>query len=78
VDGVEQQLNAMLAHQASTHGAVFVDAYARSLGHDACQQPTVKWVEGTTLVNPAFPMHPNALGMHKVADFALDILKGHH
>lgn len=78
VDGVEQQLNAMLAHQASTHGAVFVDAYARSLGHDACQQPGVKWVEGTTLTNPAFPLHPNALGMQKVADFALDILKGHH
>ncbi|MDT7596221.1 MAG: hypothetical protein QOJ06_1767 [Pseudonocardiales bacterium] len=46
VDGVEQQLTAMLADQASNHGAVLVDAYAGSLGHDACQQPGVRWVEG--------------------------------
>jgi lysophospholipase L1-like esterase len=75
VDGVEQQLTAMLAEQASNHGAVFVDPYATSLGHDACQLPEVKWVEGTAPTSPAYPVHPNDLGMHKLADFTLDTLR---
>ena len=74
VDGVEQQLTAMLADQASNHGAVFVDSYARSLGHDACQQPGVRWVEGTAATTAAAPDHPNALGMQEVARLALDTL----
>jgi lysophospholipase L1-like esterase len=74
VNGVEQQLTAMLADQASNHGAVFVDSYARSLGHDACQQPGVRWVEGTAATTAAAPDHPNALGMQEVARLALDTL----
>lgn len=74
VDGVEQQLTTMLTDQASSHGAVFVDAYANSLGHDACQLPGVKWVEGTITSNPAAAMHPNATGMEAVASFALETL----
>ncbi|MDQ2881362.1 MAG: SGNH/GDSL hydrolase family protein [Actinomycetota bacterium] len=75
VDGVEQQLTAMLADQARNHGAVFVDSYAGSLGHDACQQPGVKWVEGTTPTSVAAPDHPNLTGMREVAGFALDALQ---
>ncbi|HWR48140.1 MAG TPA: SGNH/GDSL hydrolase family protein [Pseudonocardiaceae bacterium] len=75
VDDVEQQLTAMLAEQASNHGAVFVDSYAGSLGHDACQLPAVKWVEGTAPTNPAAPVHPNAIGMQAVADLTLDTLR---
>ncbi|PZS13710.1 MAG: GDSL family lipase [Pseudonocardiales bacterium] len=75
VDGVEQQLTAMLADQARSHGAVFVDSYAGSLGHDACQQPGVKWVEGTTPTSAAAPDHPNLTGMQEVAAFALDALQ---
>ncbi len=74
LDAVQRQLTAMLADQASNHGAVFVDAYASSLGHDACQLPGVKWVEGTTPTSPAYPMHPNALGMQAVADLARNTL----
>jgi len=75
VDGVQRQLTTMLADQARNHGAVFVDSYTRSLGHDACQHSAVKWVEGTIPTSPASPVHPNALGMQKVADFTLDMLK---
>jgi hypothetical protein len=75
VDGVQRQLTAMLADQAGKHGAVFVDSYAGSLGHDACQQPGVKWVEGTAPTSAAAPDHPNLIGMQKVADFALEALK---
>lgn len=75
LDGLEQRLTAMLADQAFNHGVVFVDSYAGSLGHDACQLPGVKWVEGTVPTSPAAPVHPNATGMQAVAAFALDILK---
>ena len=66
----------MLATQARDNGAVFVDAYAASLGHDTCQPPTVKWVEGLLPTSPAFPVHPNAHGMQAVADLTLDTRSG--
>ncbi|MDQ4011770.1 MAG: SGNH/GDSL hydrolase family protein [Actinomycetota bacterium] len=75
LDGIQQQLNAMLADQASDHGAVFVESYADSLGHDACKLPGVKWVEGVAPTSPAAPVHPNALGMRAVAALALDALR---
>lgn len=37
--------------------------YTRSIGHDACQPPGVKWVEGPVTMNAAAPVHPNLLGM---------------
>ncbi|MGH3785962.1 MAG: SGNH/GDSL hydrolase family protein [Pseudonocardiaceae bacterium] len=76
LDGVQQRLTAMLADQAGAgaHGAVFVNTYAGSSGHDACQLPGIKWVEGTAPTSPATPVHPNALGMDAVADVVLDTL----
>ncbi|MGH3781032.1 MAG: SGNH/GDSL hydrolase family protein [Pseudonocardiaceae bacterium] len=74
LDGLEQQLNTMLADQAFSHGAAFVDSYRGSLGHDACKLPVVKWVEGTVPTSPAAPVHPNTIGMQEVADFALETL----
>ncbi|MDQ3760266.1 MAG: SGNH/GDSL hydrolase family protein [Actinomycetota bacterium] len=75
LDGVQQQFTAMLADQAFNEGVVFIDSYANSLGHDACQLPGVKWVEGTVPTSPAAPVHPNAAGMQAVADFALEDLR---
>jgi lysophospholipase L1-like esterase len=72
VDGVEQRLTAMLADQARTHGAVFVDTFTRSLGHDACQPPGMRWVEGTVVITPAAAVHPNAPGMAAVASAVLN------
>lgn len=75
LDGLEQQLNTMLADQAFKQGAAFVDSYGRSLGHDACKLlPGQKWVEGTVPTSPAAPVHPNAIGMREVATFALETL----
>lgn len=76
LDGIQQQLTKMLATQADANGAVFVDAYAGSLGHDACRAPTVKWVEGLIPTSPAYPIHPNAQGMRAVADMTLGTLTG--
>lgn len=75
LDGLEQQLTDMLASQAFRHDAFFVDSYARSAGHDACQPPGTKWVEGVVPTSPAAPVHPNATGMHAVAGFATDTLR---
>jgi lysophospholipase L1-like esterase len=74
LDGLEQELNTMLADQAFKHGAAFVDSYAGSLGHDACKLPGVKWVEGTVPTSPAAPVHPNAIGMQQVAAFTRETL----
>lgn len=75
LDGVQQQLTAMIADQASNHGTIFVDSYAGSLGHDTCQLPGAKWVEGVVTTSPAYPVHPNATGMQAVAAFTLDTLR---
>ena len=65
--GVQKNLNAMLAAQAAAGDATFVDTYTPSIGHDACQLPTVRWVEPLVPVNPAAPIHPNAAGMQGMA-----------
>ena len=65
--GVELQLNQMLSLQASQNGATYVDTYTPSIGHDVCQIPLVKWVEGFVPLSPAAPFHPNQLGMQNVA-----------
>ncbi|MDQ6854335.1 MAG: SGNH/GDSL hydrolase family protein, partial [Actinomycetota bacterium] len=66
--GIEKALNAMLAEQAAANDATFVDTYAASVGHDACQIPSVRWVEPVTPTAPAAPVHPNQLGMTGAKD----------
>src|SRR5262249_51550289 len=74
LDGLQQQLTSMLDSQAFRYDAIFVDAYARSQGHDVCQAPKDRWVEGLIPPSPAAPVHPNAAGMQAVADFAREAL----
>ncbi|HWE89857.1 MAG TPA: SGNH/GDSL hydrolase family protein [Pseudonocardiaceae bacterium] len=64
---VENELNAMLGAQARAAGDQFVNSGAPT-GHDVCQLPGTKWVEGLTPTSPAAPVHPNASGMAAVAD----------
>ncbi len=66
--GIEKALNAMIAQQAAANNATFVDTYAASIGHDACQIPTVRWVEPVVPAAPAAPVHPNQLGMTGAKD----------
>jgi lysophospholipase L1-like esterase len=63
----EKALNSMLAERAEHGGAEFVDTYRSSVGHDVCQLPGRKWVEGLLPTSPAAPAHPNALGMRNSA-----------
>jgi len=62
------------AGEAAAAGATFVDTYAGSVGHDVCQLPGRKWVEGIVVTAPAAPVHPNARGMANTAQQVLAAL----
>ena len=65
--GVEKALNSMLASVAAANNATFVDTYTPSIGHDVCQAPGTKWLEGLIPTSPAVPFHPNMLGEQAMA-----------
>jgi lysophospholipase L1-like esterase len=71
---INQRLNKVLADQAAAAGATFVDTFTSSVGHDACQEPGTRFVEGILGVEGAIPVHPNALGMRDMADQVLAAL----
>jgi hypothetical protein len=70
----EKQLNAMLQSVTVANNGVFVDAYTPSIGHDACQSPTVRWVEPLVPVPPTYPVHPNQAGMNADRDILLPVM----
>jgi lysophospholipase L1-like esterase len=72
--GVEKELNAMLTAVAAANGASYVNTYTASIGHDACQSPGTKWVEGLVPTSPAAPFHPNARGERGMARQVLRVL----
>src|SRR4051794_30780830 len=72
----EKELNQMLADQAAANGASLVDWYQASIGHDACQPPGIKWVEGPVPLNAAAPVHPNLLGMLGASDLVVAAFQG--
>jgi hypothetical protein len=72
----EKELNQMLADQAAANGASLVDWYTASIGHDACQPPGIKWVEGPVPLNAAAPVHPNLLGMLGASDLVVAAFQG--
>ncbi len=65
--GVEKALNSMLAAVAAANNATFVGTYTASIGHDVCQAPGTKWVEGLIPTSLAAPFHPNQLGEQAMA-----------
>jgi len=65
--GEEKNLNRMLSNEAATNGAVYVDTYTPTIGHDSCQPPGTRWIEGEVPLAPAAPWHPNALGEKAMA-----------
>jgi hypothetical protein len=65
--GVEISVNQMLARTAAANGATFVDTYTPTIGHDACQSPQVKYIEGLIPASLAYPFHPNLRGERVMA-----------
>ena len=66
-NGLEQQLNQVIANEAASNDATFVDTWTSSIGHDACKLPGVAWVNGIVPTSVAFPLHPNQLGEANMA-----------
>jgi lysophospholipase L1-like esterase len=66
--GVLADLNAVLRDRATATGATYVDVATPSIGHDLCQAPERRWIEGLSPAAPAAPFHPNAAGMRATAD----------
>ena len=75
LQGAEAGLNGMLAAQAARHQATFVNTYADSTGHDACEAPGVKWIEGLIPTSVALSFHPNEAGERAMARQVLDALR---
>ena len=73
--GQEIALNQMLARTATANGATFVDTYTATTGHDVCQSPDVKDVEGLIPTSLAYPFHPNRRGERVMADAVLVALR---
>ena len=65
---------AVTGSEAAAHNATFVDTYTASVGHDACQAPGTKWVEGLIPTSLAAPFHPNRLGEQEMAQQVLAAL----
>lgn len=66
-NGLEQQLNQVIASEAGKNNASFVDTWTSSVGHDACKPPGIAWVNGIVPTSVAFPLHPNQLGEANMA-----------
>ena len=77
VRSIPKRLNATIRYVAVGNGDVFVDTETPSLGHDACQLPTVKWVEPVVPTEPAAPVHPNARGEAGMAAAVLASMRAH-
>jgi hypothetical protein len=76
-DEVHKALNRKIKGRATAHGAVYVDTYTPSIGHDACQLPTVRWVEPVAPAADAAPVHPNRLGMEATARAVEAAMRAH-
>lgn len=74
--GTVRRLNAMLRREAVAAGATYVNTYATTVGHDACQAPEDRWIEGMNPVEPgrAASFHPNADGERAMAEAVTDTL----
>lgn len=72
---VARRLHETVRDAAVGGGAEYVELFAGSAGHDICQLPGTKWYEGVVPTAPAYPAHPNALGMEFAAREVLDVLR---
>jgi lysophospholipase L1-like esterase len=70
----ERQLNAELRERAEAGGAVYVDTYTPSEGHDACSAEADRWIEPLVPSSPAAAVHPNLRGEQGMADAVLRAL----
>lgn len=73
---IETHGDAEIKSEARANGAIYVETFKQSVGHDACQELGTRWIE--PLFNPAngVAVHPNGLGAENDAfDLELAMLK---
>jgi lysophospholipase L1-like esterase len=73
-NSLEQRLNSVIATAAGANSTTFVDTFASSIGHDACQAPGTAWVNGIVPTSVAYPLHPNQAGEQNMANQVLKAL----
>lgn len=60
--GVQQRGNRNLRAEALRNGAIFVNTFRPSEGHNACEPVGTRWIEPLFGSLTGVPVHPNALG----------------
>ena len=73
-NSLEEQLNSVLASNAASTGATYVDTFSSSIGHDACTPSGTAWVNGIIPNSLAYPLHPNQAGEQNMANQVLAAL----
>ncbi|MCB5179790.1 SGNH/GDSL hydrolase family protein [Streptomyces antimicrobicus] len=69
------RLNAEIAARARADGATYADVHAATRGHDICQSPSQRWIEGILPHEPAMSVHPNARGEEVMAEAVLKAVR---
>jgi hypothetical protein len=59
---VQARGNTGLKREAKNNGATFVNTFAPSAGHNACEAVGTRWIEPVFGSLTGVPVHPNALG----------------
>jgi len=59
---VQKKGNAGLKAGAKANGAIFVDTFKASEGHDLCKPVGTRWIEPLLGSLTGIPVHPNAIG----------------
>jgi lysophospholipase L1-like esterase len=72
----ERRLNAVIEFVTVASRDFYVDAFDASVGRDACQPASVRWIEPATAVDAA-PMHPNESGMQASARLLVEAMHHH-
>ena len=67
-NGIELDLNRMVQTQARANDATYVDMYAPTIGHDACQPEATRWIEPLVPGGPYLFLHPNVNGEAEMAN----------
>lgn len=71
LNGIEKDLNTMLAARARDAGVTFVDTFTPSIPFNSCQSPATRWIEPRTGAIGASTQHPNAKGENGIAQQVL-------
>ncbi|WP_067463418.1 SGNH/GDSL hydrolase family protein [Nocardia amamiensis] len=75
INNIQDTLNGVVKRAADETDTTFVGMQS-SIGHDVCKPIGIRWVEPAVWGLNFVPIHPNALGMEKMAEQALAAIGG--